>query len=102
MLRKECSRWSDNEIAKRCHVSQPFVLKLRASLITVISEANDEDSERTYTTKHGTESLRRQRGSLLARPRLGMGRIAEREPAALADHRPIFCRRITGRLDDRG
>lgn len=47
----EWVQWSDNEIARRCKVSQPFVSKIRASLITVISE---DLEERTYTTKHGT------------------------------------------------
>lgn len=46
---REWSKWSDNEIARRCNVSQPFVSKLRGSLITVISEPG----ERTYTDKHG-------------------------------------------------
>jgi len=47
----EWSQWSDNEISRRCAVSQPFVGKMRAALTSnVISE------ERTYTTKHGTEA----------------------------------------------
>lgn len=47
----EWSKWSDNEIARRCGVSQPFVSKLRGGLTAnVISEP------RTYTTKHGTEA----------------------------------------------
>lgn len=46
----EWAKWSDNEIGKRCFVSQPFVSTLRKSLITIISEP----AERTYTTKHGT------------------------------------------------
>jgi len=49
----EWAQWSDNEIARRCNVSQPFVSEIRRSLITVISE---KPSERTYTTKHGTQS----------------------------------------------
>lgn len=35
-------------------VHPPFVGKLRASLITVISDKPRETSPRTYTTKHGT------------------------------------------------
>ena len=49
---EEWSQWSDNEIAKNCEVSQPFVSKLRNSLITVISE----NGSRTYKDKHGNES----------------------------------------------
>lgn len=32
----EWAEWSDNKISKHCHVTQPFVSKLRKSLITVI------------------------------------------------------------------
>ncbi len=48
---EEWSQWSDNEIARKCGVSQPFVSKSKSSLITVISE---KSSPRTYKTKHGT------------------------------------------------
>jgi hypothetical protein len=43
----EWSKWSDREIARRCSVTPTLVGKLRSSLSTV-------DSERTYTTRHGT------------------------------------------------
>lgn len=43
----EWSGWSDHEIARRAHVSQPFVGKLRALTDNVISE-------RSFTTRHGT------------------------------------------------
>jgi hypothetical protein len=39
---------SDNDIAKRCGVTHPYVGKIRASLVTVTSD------QRAYTTKHGT------------------------------------------------
>lgn len=39
--------WSDRRIAKTCKVTHPFVMAIRASLVTVTSE-------RTYVTKHGT------------------------------------------------
>lgn len=45
--------WSDNQIAKHCGVSHPFVGSVRSSLETVSSESS---SERTYTTKHGTQA----------------------------------------------
>lgn len=48
---EEWGRWSDNQIAKKAGVSQPFVSALRGSLITDISEP------RTYTTKHGTQAV---------------------------------------------
>lgn len=46
----EWVRWSDNEIARQCGVSQPFVSKLRPVV------TNNVISERTFTTKHGTVS----------------------------------------------
>lgn len=49
----EWATWSDNEIAKRCAVSQPFVSSVRSSLKAVISE---KSPEHTYTTKHGTRA----------------------------------------------
>ena len=51
----EWTKWSDNSIAKQCAVTQPFVSKIRSSLITVISE--DKNQARTYTTKHGTQAV---------------------------------------------
>ncbi|MEZ4730182.1 MAG: hypothetical protein R3E79_23890 [Caldilineaceae bacterium] len=47
---EEWSQWSDNEIARRCAVSVPFVSK-RRSLLTINSDAT---TTRTYRTKHGT------------------------------------------------
>ena len=50
------AKWSDNEIAERCAVSQPFVSKRRKQFTyNVISEPDTKaNTERTYTTKHGT------------------------------------------------
>ena len=42
---------SDNEVAKRCGVSQNFVSEIHRSLKSDLSE---KSAERTYTTKHGT------------------------------------------------
>lgn len=47
----EWSKWSSNEIAKRCSVSHTFVDGARSSLATV---ASDKPKERIVTTKHGT------------------------------------------------
>lgn len=44
----EWSKWSNNEIAKRCGVSHSLINGIRSSLETASSEP------RTYTTKHGT------------------------------------------------
>jgi hypothetical protein len=57
----EWSHWSDREIAKRCNVSDTLVLRIRQDLAPVTAS---KSSERTYTTKHGTdrnalEALRR-------------------------------------------
>jgi len=53
---EEWSKWSDNEIAKRCCVSQNFVSEIHRSLKSDLSEdsESDESDECTYTTKHGT------------------------------------------------
>ena len=48
---EELSHWSDNQIAKQCNVSHPFVGVVRKSLTCNVS------SERTYTTKHGTQAV---------------------------------------------
>ncbi|NEP08748.1 MAG: ParB N-terminal domain-containing protein [Symploca sp. SIO2C1] len=49
----EWSGWSNCEIARRCKVSDPFVLSLRKKLTSNIRGENDSQS-RTYRTKHGT------------------------------------------------
>lgn len=46
----EWSQWSNNKIARTCHVAPTFVSNLRKSLSTVDSE---HSQERTYTNKHG-------------------------------------------------
>ncbi|NPT61214.1 hypothetical protein [Paraburkholderia elongata] len=53
---EEWAKCSDNDIAKHCAVSQPFVSSVRSSLITALS---DKPLERTYTTKHGTQATMR-------------------------------------------
>ncbi len=55
----EWNKWSDRQIARQCGVSHDFVNRLRKSLSLSLndSEKNDtinNDSTRTYTTKHGT------------------------------------------------
>jgi hypothetical protein len=50
---EEWSLWSDREIARRTNTSHIFVAKVRDDLTGNIS-SDDEDEERTYTTKHGT------------------------------------------------
>lgn len=47
----EWSGWSDREIARRCGVSDRFINSLRPPVT-----ANGSQSERTYTTKHGTQA----------------------------------------------
>lgn len=53
---QEWSEWSDNKISKHCHVTQPFVSKLRKSLITVIKNPpkpalNRDDDQKLSTGK---------------------------------------------------
>ena len=49
----EWTTWSDKTIARHCGVTQPFVSKLRASLITVISEDETQPTTRIYRNRHG-------------------------------------------------
>lgn len=47
-------KWSNNQIAKHCGVSLDLVNRSRNSLNESLSDA---PTERTYTTKHGTEAV---------------------------------------------
>lgn len=47
----EWKQWSNTEIAKRCNVSTPFVIKIREEMYP-----NEEPQAKKYTTKHGTVS----------------------------------------------
>lgn len=49
----EWGKWSDRAIAKACRVGHTFVAKLREDLTPSLES---DSSERTYTTKHGTEA----------------------------------------------
>lgn len=79
---EEWSGWSDRKIAEKCGVSHEFVRCLRPSLSTV-------DSERTYTTKHGTQSTM-QTANIGKRdtPVTPMFETPEPSPARSADTRP--------------
>jgi len=46
---------TNDGIARRCRVSQPFVSNLRNEILTSISRS-EKSSERAYQTKHGTTS----------------------------------------------
>lgn len=50
----EWAKWSDREIARACSVSPDTVGRIRKD-VTVRSDS--EDKERTYNTKHGTETV---------------------------------------------
>lgn len=52
----EWTKWSDQEIARRCAVSQPYVSGLRAKELKAVI------SERTYKTKHGTTATMKTAG----------------------------------------
>lgn len=52
---EEWSQWSAEEISRRCAVSASLVKSMRASLDL---KASDE-TQRTYTTKHGTVATMR-------------------------------------------
>jgi hypothetical protein len=51
----EWSGWSDSEIARRCCVDHKTVGRLRAE-IAPTHLGNSQVTERTYTTKHGTQA----------------------------------------------
>ncbi len=53
---EEWAAWSDREIARRCAVSHRFVSTVRASILETVSSM---PTQRTYTTKHGTEATMR-------------------------------------------
>jgi hypothetical protein len=57
----EWKQWSDREIAKRCHVTHPFVADVRASLVTVTSDesAEADGATRAYRNRHGGVSRMR-------------------------------------------
>ena len=52
---EEWSRWSDNEIARRCAVGNEMVSRTRRSLCESQSEKSPR-KPRTYKTKHGTKA----------------------------------------------
>ncbi|MBK7490851.1 MAG: ParB N-terminal domain-containing protein [Nitrosomonas sp.] len=51
----EWSEWSDNQIAKHCKVTQPFVSKIRKEVITVITPINSNDNNSELPTVGKTE-----------------------------------------------
>ena len=55
----EWVKWSDREISRRCSVSDRFVNGLRGALTANIRSDNPTPTptERTYTDKHGNESV---------------------------------------------
>ena len=54
----EWATWSNNEIARRCHVGHPLVAEIRADLTRSSSSENGRSSGKTrkFTNKHGGES----------------------------------------------
>ena len=52
---EEWGKWSDREIARRCGVSPQTVVNIRSENLTV----QNGQSERQYTTKHGTPATMR-------------------------------------------
>jgi DNA N-6-adenine-methyltransferase (Dam)/ParB-like nuclease domain len=71
--------WSDNRIAKACHVSHPFVAAVRASLEPT---GRQPSTERTFTSRHGTTTTM-ETGRIGRTPRSGGAprERAQREPA---------------------
>lgn len=79
LMDDEWGQWSDREIARRCHVSHPFVAKVREAEAHLLP---GYVSERTYTTRHGTVATMRVNGS-------GVGEAEDtREPVPFPDPIP--------------
>lgn len=55
---EEWQKWSDNEIARRCSVSQPFVRKLRMEAVSYNGYKIEEQNER-LVTRNGTTYTQR-------------------------------------------
>lgn len=53
---EEWGQWSDREIAKLCKVSHPLVAEVRRE---VTGNSSSDNAQRTYTTKHGTQTTMR-------------------------------------------
>lgn len=71
--------WSNSEIAKRCRVSLDLVNRMRASLNDSLSELTQTD--RAYTTKHGTKAVMKtrnigRRDAAVPKPRGGLAPTA--------------------------
>lgn len=71
--------WSNSEIAKRCRVSLDLVNRMRASLNDSLSEPTQTD--RAYTTKHGTKAVMKtrnigRRDAAVPKPRGGLAPTA--------------------------
>ena len=69
---EEWAGWSDNEIARRCHVSPTFVGNIRRAVTIHVDSETPEDRQfvpvnRTYTTKHGTTATM-QTGAIGTKP----------------------------------
>lgn len=87
---EEWSQWSDNEIARRCAVSVPFVSK-RRSLLTVNSETKAATTQpRVYTTKHGTTAT------------MQTAQIGKRESQERTDKTVAQLERLPTYLEDAG
>ena len=75
---KEWGKWSDNKIARICHVDNHTVMRLRKSLGKSPSE------RRTYTTKHGTKATMKTgkigKSRSPARPKMSSGIKWDIEP----------------------
>ena len=92
---REWNGWSDRDIARACNVSHTFVGIVRAKLGNVdrpqyappplpvdpsLSTVDSENTERTYTTKHG---------SVATMNTANIGRKAEPEPSPIAEPRVL-------------
>jgi uncharacterized ParB-like nuclease family protein len=86
----EWSTWTDRDIAKRCHVSHPFVAKVRKAHAAVTGNGS---SERTFKTKHGTVATMKTAGinasrkTNAPRPSINDEPSPEVGPKAEASHR---------------
>lgn len=54
---EEWRQWSDREIARLCVVSPDTVGRIRKECVTVRSDSENLETDRSYTTKHGTQAV---------------------------------------------
>jgi hypothetical protein len=80
----EWGKWSDREIARRCKVSNTFVGDVRASIVTVNADSENDDGHRRFRTRHGGVSTMNTADIGAKQPARSLREIAAAGPRARA------------------